>query len=158
MSTQIPDFDDTGTRRQISPESGAGSMRRIHSALADARRFRTESLYRVTTKEMTVIEVLRSAVADQRLRSMSLRSLLMADPRIGDVVARRIITTTVRLATGSSRFEFKDITVGWLVSANSAGRRWEAFCQALTDPRSASFPLGFPYQPTEVSHERPAAS
>lgn len=156
--TQIPDFDDTEPLKRSGPSGGSTSMRAADSALAQARRFRTENLYLVTTGQTTVIEVLRAAAADQRLRSMSLRSLLMADPSIGDVVARRIIATTVLIATGSAQFDLKSINVGWLVSANSAGRRWEAFCQAVTDPRTASFPLGFPYRPTEVSHARPATS
>lgn len=136
----------------VGPEESASGVQARRAA--DAHR--TATLYRLSTGEITFEELLAMAQEDHRLRRMSLRTTLLAIDGIGEATARRVIDKTVRVANENNHaYSLKSITLAWLLNEKDYGRRFEALAEALNDPTTAAYPLGFPYNTVEVTNDGP---
>lgn len=131
----------------------------VSAAVAGARAanaHRATTLYRLSTGEIDLEELLAMAQHDHTLRRMSLRTTLLAIEGIGEATARRIIDKTVRIANENNHaYKLKSITIAWLLNEKDYGRRFEALAEALCDPTTAAYPLGFPYNTVEVTNGGP---
>lgn len=121
-----------------------------------ANAHRATALYRLSVGKTTFEELLESAQEDHTLRRMSLRSTLLAIPGVGEATARRVIDKTVRIANENNHsYNLKSITLAWLLNEKDYGRRFEALVEALADPTTTAYPLGFPYNTVEVKNDGP---
>lgn len=129
------------------------------AAVAGARAanaHRAATLYKLSTGEITFEEILKAAQDDHTLRRMSLRTTLLAIPGVGEATARRVIDKTVRIANENNHsYNLKSITLAWLLNEKDYGRRFEALVEALADPTTTAYPLGFPYNTVEVKNDGP---
>lgn len=133
-------------------------MRASHSVdagqLADARKtndaLRASMCHRVLIGEITVLDYIYAAVADERLRRQSLTQLISSQAETGYKAAQKIVRATHRTIFPDRPVRFREMTVGWLVSDWSKGRRFEAFLDAYSDPRRAAGQGDLPWNFGEV--------
>lgn len=140
------------SKTTIGPESSHAAV----LAAREANAYRARTLYRLAQSQMTFDEFLHAAQQDHTLRRLSLRSVLLALPGIGDATVRRVIDKTVKIANENNQsYRLKSITVAWLLDEKDYGRRFEALAEALSNPTTTAYGLGFPYNPVEVKNAGP---
>lgn len=125
--------------------------------LAESRRandaLRASMCHQILTGELSVLDYIYAAVADERLRKQSLIQLISSQPGTGYKAARSTVRTIHQTIHPGQPVNYRKMTVGWLVSDWSKGRRFLAFLDAWADPTRAQGHAGLPWSFGEVDHD-----
>lgn len=97
---------------------------------------------------------------DEALRRISLEQLVMTQPGVGEVRARKIVEQVIHiLEVPPHRIGPRDVTLGFVVDGRSQGRRMLAVLDAfiahglIADCDEVSLWPGFPYSPPPPTKE-----
>lgn len=143
-----------GTVDKMSPLSAVRNAdpARARAHLDEARLQRSRHLIAITEGDLTALDVVGAACAEEGkpLRRISLRQLLLAQPRVGEQRARRHLSVVAAILGTNEDLGTKSIA--WLIDPRSGGRRLLAWLDAQ-QPRHELWP-GFPFAPEPAARLR----
>lgn len=119
-----------------------------NSARFEANRQRAEWLVAVANGDTTVVDVIEWATTTdgKALLRVPLRKLLLAQPGWGEDRTRSTITKTLAV-TGRRGLPTRKATIAWLLDHRAGGKRFQAFCDAVTAPPAKAPWVAFPFTP-----------
>lgn len=122
------------------------SREELAAARLDADATRAEWLIGITSDVLTVADLIEQARLDEGkpLRAITLRQLLLAQPRWGRLRVRSTLAK-LREASGSDLPE-KNLTVGWLIDSRYEHRNMLAWIDAMQKEDFTPW-AGFPFSP-----------
>ena len=116
---------------------------KARASLSEARLQRSEYLISITEGYINPIDLIESAatVNGRPLRRITLRQLLLAQPRVGETRCRAYLSAVAE--TLETPEDLGEKTVAWLLDPRCGGRRFLAWVAAAQDPKPPVAP-GWP--------------
>ena len=118
------------------------SLAVANSARAHANRVRATALIAVAEGHRTITDVVKAAAGDDEkaLLRLTVRQLLLAQPGWGEERTRQVMSKITDIVGQST----SHMTVAWVLDPRAAGRRFMAFCDAITSNTQPPWP-GYPF-------------
>lgn len=127
-----------------------------NSARAEANLVRAKALIEVAQGHRTITDVVTAAAGDHEkaLLRLTVRQLLLAQPGWGEERTRQVISKITDIVGQTP----DHMTVAWILDPRAAGRRFMAFCDAITSNTQPPWP-GYPFakKPTHTHSTGSAA-